>query len=85
VEDTGMGIPEKIIEKIKTIKKHTVTGEFDADDPDTGNQLGYFIVFDFARLINATVDIESEVGKGTKVSIVLPPPAQSEMIKTNKD
>ncbi|MGR6087320.1 MAG: ATP-binding protein [Arcticibacter sp.] len=74
VKDTGIGIPEKILAKINTIKKHAVTGEFDADDPDTGNQLGYFIIFDFARLIGASVEISSEVGKGTEVKVILPPP-----------
>lgn len=74
VTDTGMGMPEKIIDKIATIKKQTVRGEFDADDPDTGNQLGYFIIFDFARLINGDVEIQSELGKGTVVKLTLPPP-----------
>ena len=74
VSDTGIGIPEKILIKINTVKKHTVAGEFDADDPDTGNQLGYFIIFDFARLIGGNVEISSEVGKGTVVKVILPPP-----------
>jgi signal transduction histidine kinase len=77
VTDTGMGMPVKIIDKINTIKKQTVKGEFDADDPDTGNQLGYFIIFDFARLIHGDVEIQSELGKGTVVKLMLPPPANS--------
>lgn len=76
VEDTGIGIPEKILAKINTVKKHAVAGEFDADDPDTGNQLGYFIIFDFARLIGGSVEISSEVGKGTVVKVFLPPPPE---------
>lgn len=77
VKDTGMGMPEKIMDKISTIKKQTLKGEFDADDPDTGNQLGYFIIFDFARLIDGDVEIESELGKGTIVKLTLPPPARN--------
>lgn len=73
VTDTGMGMPQKIIDKIGTIKKQTVKGEFDADDPDTGNQLGYFIIFDFARLLDGDVDIRSELGKGTVVTLTLHP------------
>ncbi|MFZ9942485.1 MAG: ATP-binding protein [Bacteroidia bacterium] len=76
VSDTGSGMPEKILEKIKTIKRQTLAGEFDADDPDTGNQLGYFIIFDFARLLNGDVSIQSAIGIGTVVTLHLPPPPQ---------
>jgi len=78
VKDTGIGIPEKILTKINAIKQQTVAGEFDADDPDTGNQLGYFIIFDFARLIGGSVEINSEVGKGTVVKVFLPPTTTTE-------
>ncbi|MFM2190136.1 MAG: hypothetical protein RL491_522, partial [Bacteroidota bacterium] len=51
---------------------------------DTGNQLGYFIIFDFARLIGGSVEINSEVGKGTEVKVILPPPEKSaELSKGN--
>jgi len=64
VRDTGKGIPANKLEKLMR------TDEYDSSTTSRG--LGYQIIMDLKHLINVTIDIESEIGKGTTVSVLIP-------------
>ena len=65
VSDTGKGIPEEIIDKIYepffTTKK---IGE--------GTGLGLSISYDIVRAHQGSITVESQVGKGSKFTVILP-------------
>ena len=71
VRDTGMGIPpdrqSKIFEPFEQ-------GDSSMRRQYGGTGLGLSIVTTFAKLIGATVEVESEVGAGTTFTIRLPAP-----------
>jgi len=70
VEDTGRGIPAE--------RLADVFGEYVQLDPDTeGTGLGLSISRRLAKLLDATLEIESQVGRGTTARLVVPanPPA----------
>lgn len=68
-EDSGIGISKSflphIFEEFSREKNTT-------DSKVSGTGLGMPIVKKLIDLMNGTIDIESEVGKGTKVTVVLP-------------
>jgi signal transduction histidine kinase len=71
VSDTGCGIPESIIDKIRD-------PFFTTKDVGKGTGLGLSIVDEIIRSHGGELLIESEVGKGSKFTVVLPikaPPA----------
>ncbi len=68
VQDTGPGIPK---EEIPTIWGKFVRGK-DQDLKTKGTGLGLYLVKYFIELHGGDVYLESELGKGTKVSISLP-------------
>ena len=74
VRDTGMGIPadrqSKIFEPFEQ-------GDSSMRRQYGGTGLGLSIVTTFAKLIGATVEVESEVGVGTTFTIRLPAPRLS--------
>ena len=74
VRDTGVGIPadrqSKIFEPFEQ-------GDSSMRRQYGGTGLGLSIVKSFAKLIGATVDVESEVGMGTTFTIRLPDPRPS--------
>jgi signal transduction histidine kinase len=45
---------------------------FTTKEPGRGTGLGLSMVYDFARRAGGTATIESEVGRGTKVTVLLP-------------
>jgi PAS domain S-box-containing protein len=65
VADTGTGIPAELLSRV-------VEPFFTTKDPDKGTGLGLTQVYGFARQSGGNVQIESEVGHGTKVTIYLP-------------
>jgi PAS domain S-box-containing protein len=65
VADTGSGIPPDLISRV-------VEPFFTTKAPDKGTGLGLSQVYGFARRSEGTVAINSEVGRGTKVTIYLP-------------
>src|SRR5580700_8598553 len=65
VADTGSGIPPELLPRV-------VEPFFTTKDPDKGTGLGLTQVYGFARQSGGTVQITSEVGRGTKVTIYLP-------------
>jgi PAS domain S-box-containing protein len=65
VADTGKGIPPDLLSRV-------VEPFFTTKSPDKGTGLGLSQVYGFARRSNGTVSIDSEPGRGTKVTIYLP-------------
>jgi PAS domain S-box-containing protein len=65
VADTGSGIPAELLSRV-------VEPFFTTKDPDKGTGLGLTQVYGFARQSGGNVQIASEVGYGTKVTIYLP-------------
>lgn len=65
VSDTGCGMPPEVI-------RRATHPFFTTKGPDKGNGLGLAMVDDFARRSGGAISIESEMGKGTTVSIALP-------------
>ena len=69
VNDTGIGMTEHEINKIfDTETKYTTLGT----NKEKGTGLGLTLSKDFAKLLNGSLTVESEHGKGTTVSIELP-------------
>ncbi len=65
VADTGNGIPPDLLSRV-------VEPFFTTKGPDKGTGLGLSQVYGFARRSDGTVTIDSEVGRGTKVTVYLP-------------
>jgi PAS domain S-box-containing protein len=65
VADTGSGIPPDLLSRV-------VEPFFTTKSPDKGTGLGLSQVYGFARRSDGTVAIDSEVGRGTKVTVFLP-------------
>jgi two-component system NtrC family sensor kinase len=65
VADTGSGISPDLLTRV-------VEPFFTTKGPDKGTGLGLSQVYGFARRSEGTVAIDSDVGRGTKVTIYLP-------------
>ncbi len=65
VADTGNGIPLDLLSRV-------VEPFFTTKGPDKGTGLGLSQVYGFARRSDGTVTIDSDVGRGTKVTVYLP-------------
>jgi len=63
--DNGRGIKENDLEKI-------FDPFFTTKEVGSGTGLGLFISYNIIKLYQGTIDIQSEVGKGTQVSVKLP-------------
>jgi signal transduction histidine kinase len=69
VEDTGVGIPDSILDELfKPFSKAQRKGL----NGERSTGLGTYIVKQIIALHNGTIQLESEEGKGTKVTIALP-------------
>jgi signal transduction histidine kinase len=69
VSDTGVGIPEHQLAMIfQPFKQATVNG----GRVQGGTGLGLAIVARLAQLIEATVSVRSELGKGSSFTVVMP-------------
>ena len=71
VKDNGCGIPECQIRKV-------FDPFFTTKNRDTGTGLGLCIAKEFIEGFGGTIDISSEQGKGTTVTITLPAPKEAE-------
>lgn len=65
VSDTGTGIPPDVLEKV-------LEPFFTTKPQGKGTGLGLSMVYGFIKQSGGHIDIHSEVGKGTKVSLLLP-------------
>ncbi len=65
ISDTGCGIPEDTITRV-------FDPFFTTSDQDDRSGLGLAIVYGIVKDLKGTIEIESEVGKGTTVTIDLP-------------
>lgn len=69
VADTGKGIEPKDQERIFEPFRQA---EGTPTEPRSGSGLGLSIVRDLTKLMNGKIELESEVGKGTKIRVILP-------------
>lgn len=69
VKDHGIGIPESILEKLR--KGETVESRYGTKN-EKGTGFGFQLVQDCVRKSEGALQLESEEGKGTSVSILLP-------------
>lgn len=69
VKDTGIGIPD---EKLKTIWEPFKQVDSSISRKQSGSGLGLAIVYKLTKLMNGEVNLESEVGKGTTITVSLP-------------
>ncbi len=69
VEDSGMGIPK---DKFATIFEHFSRLTPSYQGIYKGSGLGLFTVKRYIEAMNATIEVDSEVGKGTRFIITLP-------------
>ena len=74
--DTGMGIPPNLLSKI-------FDPFFTTKEVGKGTGLGLSQVYGFAHQAGGTVSAESKVGKGTTITVYLPPSADTQI--TSKD
>jgi signal transduction histidine kinase len=63
VKDNGRGMSEETLQKVR---------ELAFQETLKSSSLGFRFAFEFARLLKATIDIESAPGSGTEVHIYLP-------------
>jgi len=68
VEDNGIGMPKENLE-------HIFTSDFNYNrlgtEKEKSTGLGLILVHEYAKLINAKIEVESEVNKGSKFCIVM--------------
>jgi len=69
VRDEGMGMTQQQIDNI--LSEHFIVSSANVDKRK-GNGLGYLIIKDMLKLVDAKFVIKSKKGKGTMVSIFLP-------------
>ncbi|MGA2893670.1 MAG: PAS domain S-box protein [Xanthobacteraceae bacterium] len=65
VTDTGGGIPADLLPRV-------VEPFFTTKGPDKGTGLGLSQVYGFARRSEGTIAIDSDIGRGTKITVYLP-------------
>lgn len=69
VEDNGVGIPPDKLQKLfKITESFTTRGT----NNESGTGLGLILVYEFVKLNNGSISVNSEVGKGTTFTIKLP-------------
>lgn len=69
VRDTGVGIPDSVRE---TLFQPFGGGQRTGTDEEPGTGLGLWICKTFTELQQGTIDVDSEVGKGTEFTVRLP-------------
>jgi len=69
ISDTGVGIPEEHIEKLFRIDSHHTTK---GTTGEKGNGLGLILCKEFTEKNQGTLEITSEVGKGSTFTVRLP-------------
>ena len=65
ISDSGTGMPAEVLSR-------AFEPFFTTKEPGRGTGLGLSMVYDFARRSGGTATIDSEVGRGTRVTVLLP-------------
>ncbi len=81
IEDTGIGMSEEFIQHIY---EPFVQEHHNARSVYQGTGLGMSIVFQMITMMNGKIDIESEVGVGSKFDVVIPFDIAEKVIETVK-
>jgi len=69
VEDTGLGIsPENMDKLFDKNKSFTTAGT----ESEKGSGLGLKLIYDFVKMHDGEIEVDSEMGKGTKFTVCLP-------------
>ncbi|MBN3583509.1 PAS domain-containing protein [Algoriphagus aestuarii] len=68
IEDNGAGISEENLEKLKNGISFTTKGKHN----ESGTGLGLILVQDYLQKNNATLEVESEINKGSKFCVFIP-------------
>lgn len=71
VSDNGLGIPEEQLAKVSGMRVRAHAHLDDANEV-SGEGLGLYLVAEAMRELGGTVTLESELGKGTSVKLVIP-------------
>lgn len=69
VEDTGIGMKEERLEKLTRPFEQASVGQ---DRTHEGAGLGLTVVYHLVRLMDGSIEVESEIGTGTRVTVTLP-------------
>jgi len=69
VKDEGIGMDQ---EQVRNIMSEQIVIKARKTDTRQGNGLGYLIIKDLVKMIGAELKIESEKGRGTSVSVIIP-------------
>ncbi|MCC5887277.1 MAG: PAS domain S-box protein [Gammaproteobacteria bacterium] len=72
ITDTGTGIPRELLERV-------IEPYFTTKPSGQGTGLGLAMVYGFVRQCGGAVEIESEVGRGTRITLRFPVLASSEL------
>lgn len=70
VADTGQGISQPALTYIRSLQAGTPGGR--SDDEDGIHGLGYVIIMELVRLLNASINVDSSPDAGTRVTIGIP-------------
>jgi len=65
VSDSGVGMRKDVLERVL----HTIESREKIKMPSMGSGVGYRLIGEFITAVNGLIAIESEFGKGTKVTI----------------
>lgn len=72
VVDTGSGIPPAVMEHAKRVQHRGALGAMNADGERDVQGLGLLIIADLLELLGGRFTIDSQLGKGTTVTFLIP-------------
>ena len=69
VEDTGVGMKEERLDELLRPFEQASVGR---DRTHEGTGLGLMVVYHLVQLLDGTIEVESEKGEGTRITVMLP-------------
>jgi len=69
IEDTGLGMSDEVKKSLETEGRAITTL---GTNQEKGSGFGLYLIFDYIQYCNGNFFIDSEIGKGTKVTVYLP-------------
>ncbi|MDK2979217.1 MAG: hypothetical protein PWP52_1931 [Bacteroidales bacterium] len=69
VKDTGPGIPKEKLDRIFTPFHR---GKENSNGKINGSGVGLSLTYNFAKVIDATLNVQSEIGKGSNFELIIP-------------